>query len=349
MNNSGAKRGVISPFQFFFIFLVSRAVVALTFYQSILLNGISPDTLISSALALCINLLLCFPAYLCYKKGRNPLKTKAGKTLYYSYFVFFACVNISRFAFFASGKTSRGTNALLFVFIMAAAACYAAYLKIEAVARFSVISAMLSILVLIVIMLLNIKNFHITDFMPFFVGSSGDIIKNALIFTSNSIEPVLFLALCDKCKSNQAKSLFWGIGASYAAIFLMLLFCIGVMGSAAPLFPFPVYTLFQMTAFKSFSRLDIVYTAFGFFALFVKCAVIILCAGECISFKIKNEAKGCALFILLSAVSALLCRQFYSGSVNTARTLYFILTILFAVVVPLIYLIFSRGKNYENS
>jgi spore germination protein KB len=348
LNNSNAKKGAISPYQLFFIFLVSRAVVALTFYQSILINGISSDSLISSALSLGINLLLCLPAYFCFKNKKNPLETKLGKVLYLAYFLFFACVNISRFAFFASDKSSRGTNALLFIIIMAGAACYAAYLKIEAAARFSVICAMLSILVLIVIMLLNIRNFHITNFMPFFVGSRDDILKNALVFSSNSIEPALFLALCNKCESNQPRSLFLGIGASYLAIILMLLFCVGVMGSAASLFSFPIYTLFQMTAFRSFSRLDIVYTAFGFFALFAKCAVIILCASECITFKVKSEIKSGALFVFLCAASALLYQQFFNGAIKGARWLYFALTVIFAIVTPLIYLLFMRRKSNEN-
>jgi hypothetical protein len=347
LNN--AKRGVISPYQLFFIFLVSRAVVALTFYQSILINGISPDSLLSSLLALLINLLLCFPAILCCVKNKNPLETKIGKTVYFFYFLFFAAINISRFAFFAADKTLGGKNALFFIFVMVAAACYAAHLGIEALGRFCAPCAVASIAVLIVITVLNTKNFHFINFMPFFVGTENDIIKNAFIFSSNSIEPALLLVLYDKCSKSQKKSLLFGIGASYAAILLMLVFCIGVLGSAAPLFSFPVYTLFQMTSFGSFSRLDIVYSAFGFFALFAKCAVLIYCAEQTLFFAPK-KTKTPVLFVASGVLSVVIYKRFFDEMINGARGFYFVICLAFLVVLPLIFLIFSkRRKAHEKS
>ncbi len=345
MNN---QTRVIAPYQLFFIFLISRAVVALTFYQSILFNGISPDSLISSALALFVNLLFCVPACLCVKYNKNPLDTKAGRILYLIYFIYFAGVNISRFAFFACDKTTHGDSPLFFAVLITAAACYGAYLKIEALARFSLMCAVLSISVLIAIVLLNIKNFQIMNFMPFFVGTKAETLKNSLIFSSNSIEPALFLVLQKKCDKANAKPLFLGIIASYLAIFIMLLFCIGVLGSAAPLFAFPVYTLFQMTAFKSFSRLDIVYTAFGFFALFSKCAVIIYSAGECIK---RVNKKGEIIFLFISSLTAsiLIYRRFFSEITSGARWFYLIITAVFLVIVPICFLMFSRRSENEKS
>lgn len=341
-----AKRGVISPYQLFFIFLVSRAVVALTFFQAILINGISPDTLISALLALVINLLLCLPSFLCVKQNKNPLDTKAGRIFYLVYFVFYAGINISRFAFFASDKTSHGASSMLFAVLMCAAACYAAYLGIEALARFSVLCAVLSIIVLLLIAALNIKNFHLINFMPFYAQEKANIFKNSIVFSSNSIEPALFMALSKRCGKKPAKPLFFGIIASYIAIVVMLLFCIGVLGRAAFLFSFPVYTLFQMTAFKSFSRLDIVYTAFGFFALFAKCAVLIYCSGQCI-IKLNPKVKSILLFAVSLISSILIYRRFYSEISGSARLFYGAAALAFLVIIPLGYLIFSKRK-YKN-
>lgn len=345
MKNNPAKSGKISPYQLFFIFLVCRAVVALTFYQSILKNGISPDTLISSLIALFINLLICIPPVLCCKNGKNPLDTVSGRIIYFLYFLFFAGINISRFAFFASDKTSSlGSSVLLFILIMAGAACYAAYLSIEAISRFSVICAVVSILVLILLIALNIRNFDFINFVPFLVGSKAEIIHNSLVFSSNSIEPALLFALYGKAEKNQGKSLLLGISASYFAIFLMLSFCIGVLGSASPLFPYPVYTLFQMTATGSYSRLDIAYTAFGFFALFVKCSVIIYALSLCVK-KTESKYKFFLLFVAAALVSYLLFRLYFSNTLNSAGIFYFAVTAVFNVIIPLIYLIFTRKKE----
>ena len=344
-----AKRGVISPYQLFFIFLVSRAVVALTFFQAILINGISPDTLISALLALIINLLLCLPSYFCVKRNQNPLDTKAGRVFYLFYFVFWAGINISRFAFFACDKTSHGDHALVFAVLMCAAACYAAYLGIEALTRFSVLCAMLSIFVLAVISMLNIKSFHLINFIPFYAGTKLDIIQNSLIFSSNSIEPALFFVLGKRCSTKPAKPLFFGIFASYIAIIIMMTFCIGVLGSAVSLFSFPVYTLFQMTAFKSFSRLDIVYTAFGFFALFAKCSVLLYCAGQCVN-KLNAKLKSLLLFAATLASSILIYRRFYSEIALSARRFYIAAAAAFLIVLPVLFMIFSgrRSKNESS-
>ncbi|MBR2100391.1 MAG: GerAB/ArcD/ProY family transporter [Eubacterium sp.] len=348
--NKQSQRGVISPYQLFFIFLVSRAVVALTFYQSILINGISPDSLISSLAAFVINTLLCIPAYLCCSKGKSPLQSKAGKTVYFIYFLFFASVNISRFAFFAAEKTSSGMGAVFFIMIMAAGACYAAFLGIEAIGRFCSACAIASIIVLLLIILLNFKNLQPINFMPFFEGSKKDIIENSFIFSSNSIEPALLLVLFDKCKSNQKKSLFLGIAASYGAIILMLVSCIGVLGCAAPLFAFPVYTLFQMTAFGSFSRLDMLYTAFGFFALFAKCSVIIYCA-EKLVLNVPSKTKAPLLFLSSSALSIIIYKRFFDEMINGARDFYFYISIAFLALIPLLSLILTRKevKNEESN
>ena len=344
-----ALRGIISPYQLFFIFLISRAVVALTFYQSILYNGITPDSLISSIIALGINLLICIPIYLCIKHNKNPLDTKPGRILFFIYFIFFAAVNVSRFSFFACDKTTHGDSPLLFAVLITIAACYAAYLGIEALGRFSALCAGLSVLVLIIIVLLNIKSFHLVNFLPFYVGSKAETLKNSLIFTSNSIEPAMLLVFYKRCSSGSSKALLGGISASYIAIFIMLLFCIGVLGRAASLYSFPVYTLFQMTAFKSFSRLDIVYTAFGFFALFAKCAYIFYCAGQCIT-RLDSKLKYVLIFALVLASSIYIYTRFYSEITNNSRWFYTALSSAFLVVIPIISLLISkRRKKNEQS
>ena len=346
MKTIKAKRGKISPSQLFFIILVSRAVVALTFFQSILNNGITPDVLLSSFLARILNLLICLPAYFCAKNNKNPLDFKVTKAFYLVYFIFFASVNISRFAFFASSETNEGSGSFLFIILMAGAACYAASLGIEAFSRFSVICADISIVLLIIIIVMNIRNFHITNFAPFFINTKYEIFENSVIFTSNSIEPALFLVLWDKTNSDNAKPFFLGIVAAYFAIFIMLLFCIGVLGSAAPLFSYPVFTLFQMTAYKSFSRLDIVYTAFGFFALFAKCAIIIYCATQTVE-KYTLKTKSAALFIILSISSVLITQQFFSEIINNAKIFYFTISVIFSIIIPSLVLIFAKRKG-EN-
>ena len=345
--DNNAKRGKIAPYQLFFIILVSRSVVALTFYQAILINGLSPDIIISALIAFTLNIFICVPSYFCTKSGKNPLDSAVLKWLYFTYFLFFSGVNISRFAYFASEKTFFGNGAVFFIILMASAACYAAYTGIESLGRFCFICAVISIILLIMISLLNVKNFRIENFIPFFVSDKNEILQNALIFASNSIEAPIFLLLYGRTNNPNAKPPFLGICASYASIIIMRLFCISVLGAASALFPYPVYTLFQMTSFKSFSRLDILYTAFGFFALFAKCAVLIYCAAG-VTKKFTSKTKCLALFVISSVISLLIYHRFFDEIINGVRRFYLIISIIFCIALPLIFLILPKKRKEEK-
>ena len=111
------KRGQISSYQLFSIFVVSRVVVTLTYFISISLGELSADILISFGLGYLISLVLALPAYFAVVKKKNPLKSIPVSILYTLLFMYLAAVNISRFAYFSSSKI-QPESSMVFVIIL---------------------------------------------------------------------------------------------------------------------------------------------------------------------------------------------------------------------------------------
>jgi hypothetical protein len=86
-----AKRGKISPVQLFFILLVSRLVVTLTYIQMVSVGKLSSDLMISIALAYCFTMVSSLPAYICIVKNKNPFDVKWIAIFYAVYFIFCCC------------------------------------------------------------------------------------------------------------------------------------------------------------------------------------------------------------------------------------------------------------------
>ncbi len=100
------------------------------------------------------------------------------------------------------------------------------------------------------------------------------------------------------------------MGCSYLTTSLLFLFAIGVMGDAAGLQAFPVYTLSQLAGSGSMVRMDALYTGFWIFAIFIKAALLIYCAVETLpgSGGHKGKCLGCRF--------GGLCRQLCTGTVD---------------------------------
>lgn len=342
-----AKRGKISAYQLFVILVISRGVVAITFFQSVLNGGVTADSLLSLVFACLFTLLLSVPAYLCVVKYKNPLSSKWASIIYLIYYMFFSAVNISRFAFFASSRISQNSTDIMFIVFFTLAVCYAASLGIESLARASSICGVVSVLVLLAVALLNIKNFEFLNLFPFFINSKNSILENSLVFASNSIEPVMFLSLSRVTNAKKAKPLFLSVIIVYAAIIILILFCVGVLGRGTSLYAYPIFTLFQMTSFKNFSRLDMIHTAFGVFALFLKCSVLIFCASS--SFKKFNYTKKCfAISAIVGIVAVFINKLFSTQIVVNSRFIYIWISIIFCIVIPVLFLLFAKKEKGEE-
>ena len=342
MTNQTTK--CLSARQLFFVLYASRMVVAITFFQFVLGGRMTTDWLFSLAGAWALTMLACAVSYWCCKKQKNPLNNKGVALLYAGYFLYFAAASIGRFSFFASNRLNPHTTLLLFVVIMAVAACYAAYLGLAALGRFAAFCAAALVLIIAAVLLLNIGNTAWINFFPLRENQPISMLKNSLIFAANSVEPVLYPALADKTGAGRGKALFGAVCSAYAGIIVLVGLCIGVLGAGASLRPYPVFTLFQMTALGGFSRLDVLYTAFWVFAVFLKCAVLLYCAVCCLRCE-HRKAVYAALLCAVAVIGFLLSRAYTTSLAEKTSGIYLVAALIYCVVFPVGSLLLQRRKG----
>lgn len=344
-----AKSGIISQSQFFFLIFVSRAVVSFTYVQAISVGNFSADILLSFVLSYVAVLLLSIPAVLCLKKGKSPLKNRLIAPIYALYFLAFAAVNVGRFAYFASSRMNPRISLLVFAFLILVAACYCAYLGIESLGRFASFCGVVLLLVILAATVLNIDKFNTLNLYPIWNNSRENMLMNTAVFTSNTIEPVLLLTLGERVNKNPSKPYFLGISLAYLSVLLLLLFCCGVLGKSADFRSFPIFALFQLASFFNTSRMDILHTAFWVLGVLLKCSVLIYSCVACL--KKPSRKKRC---VISSLVAFFLTVFIYytagSNLSNYSKTVIIALFALLAVVVPTLWLVFSKGacSNEKN-
>lgn len=341
-----AKRGKISPKQLFFVIFVSRIVVSLTYIQSVSVGRFDSDVPIAFALSLPLTLLASVPSVLCAKRNKSPLKNRALSLFYIVFFLFFSSLTVSRFAYFATTKMNPDISMTVFALVTFVAVGYGAYLGIESLGRFASFCGALLVLVTAGVLFFNIKNFECVNLFPVLENSVGHILSNTVLFTCNTIEPVVLLSLSDKTNGDCAKPYFSGVSLAYLCMFMLLLFCSGVLGDGADLQPFPIYTLFQTASIGDMSRLDIFHTSFWIFAVFLKTAVLIFCASTAIK-KFNHKNKVAVLSVLAFLGSVIIGEVVGTKIVGVSKILSVALFLVFAVVVPVLFLIFERSAHRE--
>lgn len=343
MNNLKSQRGKISPYQIFSVLFVSRIVVSLTYVQTVSVGKLGADFLFSIAISFLLTMLLSAPIIISIKKGKSP----ALKMLYSVYFIWLVSLNITRFSYFTSSRISASSSMAFFIAIIIISACYCACLGIEGISRFGAFCAVLLVLTVGVVLVFNVHNLAEINYYPVEQNKNFDVLKNALIMTSNSTEPALLFILSDRINGTKIKPLLASISASYLTVFLLIFFVVGVLGASASMQAYPIFTLFQMASIGSFSRLDMLHTAFWVLALLLKSSIYIYASSITIK-RFSHRKKCVGISAIILGLSMLIVFVFGTAMVEITKYASVISFVIFVVVLPFIS-IFTRGNSIEKS
>lgn len=339
-----AKRDRVAPISIFFLFYISRIVISLTNVQSISMGMMKTDILISVLSAMGITLITALPAIYCCRKHKNPFDVKWVGFFYAIYFIYLAGVNISRFSYFASTTLNPNSKAWMFSAIIALCALYGAYLGIEGLSRFSTFGFALLVGSILVALLCGLKNYQEINLYPVIVNDNEGILKNILFMTGNSSEIALFLCLSKKVNGKAVKPYVWSVIASFFTIFILLLFVVAVMGDAATLHAFPIYTLFQLSKIGLFERIDVLYISCWIFGIFIKSVLLVYCAS--ISFKPMKKSTKCIISAVLAFAVAMCLTELVD--INTVSPVIYVMPFaVFCIVVPILTLVLKK-RNYGD-
>lgn len=342
--SKSATRGKISPLGLFYILFICRIVVSLTSVHSVSKTEINSQSLISYILAMLLTVVFSLPAIFCCKKGKNPIDVKCVSKLYYVYFLIVASVSVSRFSYFASTTLNPETQGWLFALIVCTCAFYGAFLGIEALSRFSAFCFVLLSLAVISVILCNFNTFREINLYPIITSSKFDLIKNAVVFASNTSEIAMLLAIFPKVNGRCERSYIRFICLSFLTVFILLYFAIAVMGKSVVIRNFPFYSFFQISKFGTFERLDVLHISFWIMGVFVKAVTSLYCASSCVSKKPKRSFVFASSFIVF-VISILMLKLSDGQGVNHEFTM--ILFFVFCVIIPVSTLVFKK-KNYGD-
>lgn len=337
---------MISPFNLFAIIFICRLIVVFTASTGFITGEYSPDIMISAVISIVLVFLISIPIIYAVNYKKDIFSNKFISTLYGLYFIYVGTVNVSRFSYFAATTNEQQSgNIIIFAALLVVACAYAATLGIEAISRFASFIFVVVTLGVLSIITLSVREFSIVNLFPFSKNPMPTVLMNALIFTADSSEIVLFLALASKVNGKKNKPFYWGISLSVFATILLIFFTIGSFGDAANLSAYPIFAMSQISTFETFERLDSVYMAFWIFATFLKTAVYLYAAS--IMFK-TGSFKGRCVFsgVLTFAASYLFLNNNLFAKIEKSALI--IPFIVFAFVIPCLYLIFHKKSKGEK-
>lgn len=338
------KKGKISPFSLFAMFVVSRVLVVFSMCNVTSLGHYSSDLLISVGIGLVLSVFLSLPAVFIVKKKKNIFEQKWLSVLYGIYFLFLGAVSIGRFSFFASMELNEETQSLFLATLIIISCIYAAWLGIEPISRFGSFIFILTIIGIVSVVGFGMPNFSILNLFPFTKNSTADIFINSLSFACETSEILLLLVIAPDVNGKIEKPFYLSMVISFLVCGLLFLFSLGVLGNTASLSSFPFYELSQISKFDESERLDSVYTAFWIFAVFLKGTLFVYSASKC--FKIKGRSKGCIASGIGTLIFIWLIAQF-RFFLRVQNWFIIVPFLVFAFVIPILYLVFRKKSKGE--
>lgn len=271
--------------------------------------------------------------------------------LYGLYFLYTPSLAVARYNIYVTSTMLPQAQFVPLAFAVAAAACYGAFLGLEALARASgfIFAAIAAALVFLFCAL--IPRLDLLSFTPPDSAAWDDAARNGLSVFSGMAELALPAVLLPFARGKPGgKFLFWLAGEA-ALVALTGFFVTGVLGSYASTQPFPLYTASTFAEVGSLQRLDAFYAAVWTAGLFVRVSVFLIAFSFCVSGLWGEKAEKLSLFfgasVIFAAGAALsgfprLLEQL-SGSVSTAAA------VVFFTVLPLAVLIADRlGDHFSK-
>ncbi len=280
------NRYKISISQLFFMLFVSRLVLSLTYLVGSNERVMGSDYLFVVVFQLVTNLLLAIPAFLMMKQypGQNVIEAsqtawgKGGMAMAVVYGLFFLleCIHsVGDFGFFASTTMTSNLSSFWFSVLVLVAAAYAATLGLEALARTSVILAVIIFLSVLYVILSVTPAVDPLSMRPFFEAKASQFAKGIFQSISQNPELVFLLMLVPFAKGKAKKGfVVWNI---ITVVSILSIDTIGrlALGNVYYTTTFPFYTTATVTATGMAQRSDALTAAIWAGGAFVKVALML--------------------------------------------------------------------------
>lgn len=300
------SRNKISSSQLFCLLLLSRGVLSVACGA---FGGNIGSAALSAAIALIASILLSIPVLYLGKDGTAELQSGAGRAvsgIYAIYFFYSVCVTMSMFTVLREETSGMRISVILVPILMAAAAVYASYKGIEAIARCGalILFAVASAFVLLCLSL--IPKSDMLNLPPLGSYKVADIIDNAVIMVGEQSCIPAILFIYPHIKGSVKKPTVLWLFVLFACVIFLSLFITSILGDYALSQPFPVYSWARLSSFGVLQRLDSIFLAVWTAGVFVRLSLLLWVLSVCIRYAFGKKLSRLAapVFGVLALITA---------------------------------------------
>ncbi len=354
---------MISWKQAFVLIFISYMLVALTYIPTAETNVRNVDKLVSIFIGMAFVVISFLPVYFLAKRNENfnvidcvqrdakPL-TKPVALFYVLAFSYTVIVTISRFSLFITSVLLVESKTAIFIIIILAAACYAAFLGIEAIARTSLFVFAVLIFSMLFSCFILVKEVDFLNLRPFFYNGASGLFGEAAIDASKLIEAAVLGILAPKIVGGIKKTVITFVLSFWVAVTLLAFLIISILGEYSSVQLFPVYTLVSLARIGNFHRFDAILSGIWIAGDFIKAAVLIAVSNECMKYVVKGKRHRACMVLTVLVIFAFSMFASYSFESYLAVSNFIVsavITVTASVLIPLIFLVVDivrkKGRN----
>lgn len=343
--------------QLFGLLLLSRFSVALTFPFDFAGSFNNQEWLVS-LLFFPFLLLLLLPSYFLYKKtGLSPLQAAYGVSplagggtavLLCFFFLLSTAVNLSRFNIFMTSTTGADQSPLFFPLLLIIPSFYAAHKGLEAISRTALIALVIGFISVAVIILAVFSKFDLLNIVsPRFYDKKG-IAELLGVYVSNTSEAVAFSLLLPRVRGNIKRTMIGFSALCCIGMFIIFFSVSAVFGELTAFENFPFYALADIAELGELKRLSALHASTWILGLFIKCALFLYLASDCIKGLIKGRLStviAAAGGVLTLTAGTLISRDYPSSKSRVYSGILFCFVIVLALVIPSLFAFLTPKKT----
>ena len=337
-------------------------LVALTYIPTNEANARNIDKLVSIFIAMLFVFLSFLPVYFlskrnedyniidCVQRDAKPL-TKPIALFYVIAFSYIVIVTTSRFSLFITSVLLVESKTAIFIIIILAAACYAAFLGIEAIARASLFVFAVLIFSMLFSCFILLKDVDLLNFRPLFYNGTGCVFSEAAIDASKLIEAAVLGILAPKIVGGIKKTIITFVISFWIAVTMLVFLVISILGEYSSVQLFPVYTLVSLARIGNFHRFDAILSGIWIAGDFIKAAVLITVSSECMRYVVKGRRHRVCMALSVLVIFAFSMFASYSFERYLAISNYIVtgaITVTASIVIPLAFLIVDVVKKRKG-
>ncbi len=349
----------IGAWQLFFLILLSRIVLTLTYSISSGGHTVTNADWLAALFMPVVLLLIAIPtgAFLKVSKRQDicgfahmihPAVGYTVSVLYGALFLVLAYTPIARFSFFVLSAMQPEQGNWFFPVLIFLPVCFAAVKGVQAIVRTGAVFAVVSIVAVGFIIVALVPRFDsLNIYSPLYDGWH-EVGRSLMLMLSNSLELSMILMLAPMVKGNIKRTYLFYAFLAPVVLFGVLFTVVAVLGEYANLQLFPFYSVAGIARVGELTNLSALEASVWIVGVYVKSAMYLYLCGQCFSCLIPARYRTLSLcgFTVIGIVAAALSSETVKkAQLNFSVSGTLVIIGVFLLAIPLLLVLIGKVKK----